>query len=406
MSGIREYRKEKLKSESVQDKADNGNKNDYNRKLQAHKLKTYAVIAGVAVLLIGIIAALIVINRQNSYSKYVIENTIRRTDSGYAEYLSYEDGFVRCSRDGVAYYTFGGTQKWNKPHEINNMSIVQRDDYFAVANIGANEIHIFNKSGYISTVNTNLPIVKISISNQGLVVAILEDKEADYINMYDRNGEKVYTIKTTVESNGIPTDISVSPDGKKLAVAFTSVKGLELSTSVVFYNFDEVGQNENERIVGGFDSYKDQLVGEVHFLNARDVVAVAENVISFYTVKEYPKLIKNIDISDEIRQVFYSENNFGYIYTDSEDKSRVMCVMDSAGNRLFEKTIDEKYSDFCFTESGVMMYGGKEFVLMNNKGKELTAMEFETEISEIIPTEGNKDYLYITTDKIYKIKFK
>ena len=52
------------------------------------------------------------------------------------------------------------------------------------------------------------------------------------------------------------------------------------------------------------------------------------------------------------------------------------------------------------------MYGGKEFVLLNKKGKVLTDMDFESELSEIIPTDGNKDYLYITTDKIYKIKFK
>ena len=34
-----------------------------------------------------------------------------------------------------------------------------------------------------------------------------------------------------------------------LSVAYTAVKGQELATSVVFYNFDEVGQNEVERIV-------------------------------------------------------------------------------------------------------------------------------------------------------------
>ncbi len=405
MSGIREYRREKQKNEASQDKSEK-TQNDYDRKLQAHRARTYGIILGTAILLIGVIVAVIVVRTQNSYSKYVIENTIRRTDSGYAEYFCYEDGYVRCSRDGVAYYSFNGTQKWNKPHEINNMSIVQCDGYFAVANIGSNEIHIYSKSGYISTVSTNLPIVRVSISNQGLVVAILEDKEADYINMYNQKGEKIYTIKTTVASHGIPTDISVSPDGKKLAVAFTSVKGLELATSVVFYNFDEVGQNENERIVGGFDSYENQLIGEVHFLNNKDVVAVAENVISFYTVKEYPKLIKNLELEYEINQIFYSDTGFGYVYTDSENKTEVLCVYDTNGSKLFEKVIDSKYSSFCFTASGIMAYGDKDFLLINSKGKDVAAMEFETEISKIIPAEDNKNYLYITTDKIYKIKFK
>ncbi len=405
MSGIREYRKEKLKNEVSQDK-DGKNRSDYDRKLQTHKIRTYGIFVGAGMILIGIIVALIVLKIQNSYSKYVIENTIRRTDSGYAEYFCYENGFVRCSRDGVSYYSFNGTQQWNKPHEINNMSIAQCSGYFAVADIGGNDIHIYSQNGYISTVSTNLPIVKISISNQGLVVAILEDKEADYINMYNQKGEKIYTIKTTVESNGVPTDISVSPDGKKLAVAFTSVKGIELTTSVVFYNFDEVGQNENERIVGGFDSYKNQLIGEVHFLNYKDVVAVAENVISFYTVKEYPKLIKNIEVEHEINQVFYSDNAFGYVYTDTENKRDMLCVFDTGGGKLFEKVIDDGYNSFCFTPSGIMAYGDKKFILMNKKGNDIAGIEFETEISKIIPTDDNKNYLFITTDKIYKIKFK
>ena len=393
MSDIKEYRKEHQE-------------NDYDKKLRTHKLKLYGIIGGIVVLVAVLATVLLIIKQKNSYSSYVTEYSVRRTDSGYAVYLCDESGYIRCSRDGAAAFSFKGTQKWNKTYEVNNISIAGQGNYFAVADTGNTGIYIFDKGGYISTVNTNLPIVKISISSQGLVAAILEDKEADYINMYDKDGSKLYSIKTTAQSDGIPTDISVSPDGKKLAAAFTSIKGTELATSVVFYNFGEVGQNENERIVGGFDAYGNQLVGDVEFLNGTSVVAVGENVISFYGIKEYPKLINNIEVNCKIEQIFYSNTNFGYVYTDEDDNLRKVCVYDSAGDKLFERKAEEQYTSFCFTEAGVMMYGDKEFLLINKKGREVIHSEFDGEISKIIPAGSNKDYLIVSLDKLYKIKFK
>lgn len=407
MAGIREYRRDKQKKESTGKKnQEEKGREDYDKKLRAHKLKNYGIMAVMAVFVVVLIVVIAVINYVNSYSDYTVENSARRTDSGYAVYLSDESGYIKCSRDGAAAFSFGGTQKWNKTYEINSLEVDECGKYFAVAGIGGSDIYIFNRDGYVSSVNTALPIVKISVSEQGLVVAILEDKDADYINMYDKDGNKIYTIKTTAESDGIPTDISVSPDGKKLAVAFTSVKGLDLSTSVVFYNFDEVGQNENERIVGGFDSYNNQLVGEVQFLNGTTVVAAAENIISFYMVKEYPKLVKNIEITDKIEQIFYSDTNFAYVYIDEENNKRVLCVYDTAGEKIFAKEVSESYTSFCFTEDGIMMYGGTKFMLINKKGKELISDEFETEISRILQAGDNKEYVFITLDKLYKIKFK
>ena len=56
MSGIREYRKEKLKNEVSQDK-DGKNRSDYDRKLQTHKIRTYGIFVGAGMILIGIIVA-------------------------------------------------------------------------------------------------------------------------------------------------------------------------------------------------------------------------------------------------------------------------------------------------------------------------------------------------------------
>lgn len=405
MSGIREYKKEKLKREPKAQSDSQDEADDFGKRLRNHNLRRYIIIAAAIVAAVTLVVVLIVNMVSNSYKGYVVEDYVRRTDSGYAVYMKSADGYVKFSKDGASAYTYEGKSRWNKTYEVSDMAIDHSGNYFAVADVGGNEIHVFNHDGFVSSINTALPIVKIEVSEQGLVVAILEDKEADYINMYGKDGSKIYTIKTTAVSDGIPVDMGVSKDGEKLGVAFTSIKGMDISTSVDFYNFSVVGQNENERIVGGFNTYGNQLVGEVEFLNNTSVVAVGENVLSFFTVKEYPKLVNNIEVTEQIDSIFYSENRFAYVYT-GENGHKNICVFTTSGDEVYTKEISADYTKYTFTKDGLMAYGKNVFILLNDKGKVLMEDEFEDDITEVINVGNNKEYIFVSPDKIYKVKLK
>ncbi len=405
MAEIRQYRREK--KENTSEVSTKETAQDYETRLRVHRQRMIAIAIVSAIVIIIVIFVLCLVKHKSSYSDYTVESTIRRNDSGYAQYFALSDEFIRCSRDGVAAYSYSGTQIWNRTFEISNRGIDFCGDYFAIGNLGGNEIFIFNKNGYVSSVNTSLPITSLCVSEQGLVVAVVEDTSADYINMYDKEGNKIYTIKTTVTSDGVPVAVTVSPDGKKLAVAFTSVTGLELSTSVVFYNFDEVGQNENERIVGGFDTYGDQIVPEIRFINSNTVLAFGENVISFYSVNEYPKLTKDVTVDYKIEKNFYSENYAGIVYTDTDNDGKTMLsVYDTSGERILNQEVDSKYTSYSFSESGILMYNDEECCLLNMKGKNIFSHSMEEEICALIPIGEKAEFLYVSTDKIYKIKLK
>ena len=82
--------------------------------------------------------------------------------------------------------------------------------------------------------------------------------------------------------------------------------------------FSEVGQNETERVVGGFNHYNDVLVGDVQFLSNNIAVAVGENVISIYKIKEYPSLEKEIQIDNTIDRVFFGTDYIGLVLDNSD----------------------------------------------------------------------------------------
>ena len=187
----------------------------------------------------------------------------------------------------------------------------------AVADINGSSAYSFNTSGQVGKADTSMPILQIEVSDSGKMAAVLEDNNANYINMYDTNGEKIYSVKTTLSGDGYPIDISISSDAKKLIASFIKVSGDEIKTNVVFYNFSDVGKNETERVVGGFN-YDDIIVGDVKFVNDTTAVAVGENVVSIYKIKEYPSLEHTINIDNEIQKIFCSDQYIGCLLYTSD----------------------------------------------------------------------------------------
>ena len=111
------------------------------------------------------------------------------------------------------------------------------EDCVAIGDINGNTVYVFNKTGMLGKIDTSLVISQIEVASNGAVVAVLEDNEANYINMYSKEGTKIYSIKTTVSGDGYPLDVSISNDATKLIASYVYVSGEDIKTNVVFYNF-------------------------------------------------------------------------------------------------------------------------------------------------------------------------
>lgn len=398
MADIRQYRKEKENMEKEHDE-------DYETRLRAHRIKlTRMVIIITAVVILAILIFSLVKNKSN-YTGYKVESQLRREESGHTEYISFGGKIVRCSKDGIAAFSYQGEPLWNSTYEVNNIAVDYSGSYLAVADLKGNKIYTFNSNGYITDINTTLPILQISVSKAGYVAAVLEDKNADYINMYTMAGEKAYTIKKTIGLDGVPLSISVSDDREKLVAAFTGVKGNSFKTSVVFYNFNEVGQNENERVVGGYD-YGETLVGKVEFINSTTVVAYAEDKISVYRIKEYPELVKEIAIDYNIEHIFSGNSYFGVVHRDDDTDKNILEIYNTSGNLVYSDKFDRSFTGYKFSGDNILIYGENECILSTLKGRIKYKNTFENGISNIIPINGKDEFIYINRDYVEKIKLK
>lgn len=377
-----------------------------------HRIKKHrrhmVIIAVIGVIVIAI-AVVLVMRLIDGYvfTSYSVTGSLNREDIESSGYIAYGDGYIRYSNDGAAYYTAKGKALWNQTYSMQKPQVKICEDCVAIGDINGNKIYIFNKNGNIGKVDTSLVISQIEVAANGAVAAVLEDNEANYINMYDKEGNKIYSVKTTLAGDGYPLDISISNDSAKLIASYVYVSGEEIKTNVVFYNFSEVGQNETERVVGGFNHYNDVLVGDVQFLSNNIAVAVGENVISIYKIKEYPSLEKEIQIDNTIDRVFFGTDYIGLVLDNSDSGELYkMVVYNFSGSKVCEAEFGTQVDNIQFDGSSVVMNNSTSFSVFNLKGKNVANMSFDMPASKVLPTGTRGEYILINTKYIQNIKLK
>lgn len=381
-------------------------------KQAAQKIKKHRrnIVIGVLIALVLAAIAGVILYKYldgRTYSSYTISTSYNRDDTETAQYKEYGSGYVRYSNDGITYIDRKNNSIWNETYSMQKPQVKECGDCIAVGDINGSSIYIFDKNGLKGTVDTSLSISQIEVGSQGVVVAVLEDNTANYINMYNTDGSKVYSIKTTLEGDGYPLDISISDDATKLIASFVYVSGEEMKTNVVFYNFSEVGQNETERVVGGFNHYDNTIVADVEFVNDTTAVAVGENVVSIYNIKEYPSLSKEINIENSIENVFWSSKYIGLILDNSETGDLYkLVVYDLSGNKVTEKTFSTQYDEIKFDSDSILLCSSNVWSVMNMNGKVLTTQTVELPIDTVLTTGSRGSYVLINSKYIQNIRMK
>ena len=140
-------------------------------------------------------------------------------------------------------------------------------------------------------------------------------------------------------------------------------------------------------------------------LNKKGRNAVGENVISFFKVGEYPKLVSELTLEFTVDKVFYSDKYVGLEYADRNNSKKVAVYAMSGG---YVATLDAggKYSQYAFAGDSLLMYGDSSVRLINMKGKVLFDGSIEEGIVEMIPISGDSEYICLGPDKLMRIEFK
>ena len=403
MANVRDYLKEKEKRQK------SINKIDYRKKSRSHKLTIFYRGALFVLLTIAVIVFFIIQWRNKIFTDSVITSSAPVTIVQGATVKNLGGNVLLYSKDGASCIDARGNAVWNHAYEMQTPLISVCNQMAAIGDYNGRTIYVMERDGEKGTINTNLPIRNFCVAGSGVVAAILDDADVTRIYVYDGNTnteEPLIYGKATMDRSGYPVSISLSPNGRLMMISYLYADSGSMKSSVAFYNFGEVGQNETDNFVGGYD-YMDTIVPYVQFMNNESSFAVSDDRIVFFSGAEKPTNIATNFLEEEVQSVHYNENYVGLVFhNQSGESAYYLDVYNASGDKVHSLFFDIEYADIFFNKDQIIIYNDSECQICNIKGADKFAGSFEKNISLLIPTSSVYRYIAVTTDSVDTIELK
>ena len=400
MINVRTYLQKKAERKAAESES-----RDFGALIQKHRLVRFARALFVF-LVFAVLGTLVYVQLKNQvYTSYMILSSIARQQYDGSVCLSYGNGFLSYSGDGISYTDAKGNAVWNQAYEMQEPMVRMAGTRVAVADYNGHIIYSIDQDGNYIEIDTNLPIREIAVSESGTVAAVLEDTNITWIYLYSSLGETIAYLRTTMQNSGYPSALSLSPDGSLLAVSYLTVDNGAAKSSVAFYNFSAVRQNYGDKFVRGSD-YANAVIPFLGFLDNETSFAVADNRLVIYGGGQRPKSTADVLLNEEIQSVFYNSSHIGLVFLDTTGKGRYrLDVYNTSGQVDTSLYFDMDYKDIILRGDDIIIYNETQCLLANMRGVERFNGDFETQYILFAPIRGNR-YLAVSQESIDTIEMK
>ena len=365
-------------------------------RLRREKVRRILVMA---VIIILAVCGTYLLLKNQSYGQARLATEYKNDISDSNNYASFAGGFIRYSRDGVVFLNKKNKEQWIQPVQLQNPIIEVRDEAFAVADNGGNSIFVFTEDGLKGEIETTLPIEKITVSNQGIVSAILKNENSPRIMSYDATGNILVEQQITMNTLGYPTALELSDDGTILAVSYLYTQGTSLKSRVIYYNFGETGQEETDNKVTT-DIYDNTVMADIFFMGNNRSVVIGDNCFAIYRGSDIPEKVSEVQIGQEIRSVFHSDRYIGFILLNRDKSGYELRLYNRSGNQILNREIDGDYSNVKIDGDEIIMYDGSNCCIVTITGILKYEGDLDVEILEMSRAAGLNRYYVMSVDEL------
>ncbi len=403
MSNVRDYLKEKEKRLGSIPGI------NYKDKIWSHRLAVFYRTALVLILIAAGVVFLMFQWKNKIFTDSVIVNSTPVTVVQGARVEKLGGNILLYSKDGMSCLDSKGGALWNQTFEMQNPMVSVSGHVAAVGDYNGRTIYVVNSGGQLGTVNTNLPIRKICVSESGVVAAVLDDADVTRILLYNGNENtetSIVDIKATMNKSGYPVSICLSPNGKLMAISYLYVDSGDMKTTVAFFNFGEVGRNQSDNYVSGYD-YLDTIVPYVQFMNNNTAFGISDDRIVFFEGSEKPANIATAFLEEEVQGVYNNESYVGVVFVNQTGENAYrMDVYSTSGNKVHSLFFDIEYSDIILNRDQIIIYNDLECQICNIGGVDKFTGEFEKPVTLLVPTSSVYRYVAVTGSSIDTIELK
>lgn len=368
------------------------------QKIKLNRMQ-WTIIIGLLVM-VGVLVYALVKNNRVSGS-YEVVTSLSRGDDTSVYYQIMRKGMIRYSKDGMAMTDKSGNLIWTQTYEMTSPAIAVSDPYVAVGDIGANTIYIFNEYGQLGRINTDVPIQEIRISAQGVIAAVLSDSATNYINLYDKQGNVLGSIKASLQNTGYPLAIALSSDATRLLASYLCMDGSTVKTRVISYNFSDT---QSKHVIDTLEL--EELYPKMEFLENNKAVMFGEKSFVLYNT-DTKEITAQQTFENEIASVFCSDQKIGFIFKASDENGQYyMEIYNKAGRKNSSVYFDFDYEGINVYDDEVILYNSQEMAVYQMNGRLKFTSTLNTSVTNIMASWESGMYWLVDDQSLREIHIK
>ncbi len=331
------------------------------------KLIRYVATAAAVVLLVVAAVSVKDYADHKTYHSYVVEKSEKKADS-VSKYAYCEGYVVRYSIDGAALIRQDLSQVWSCSYSMLDPRIDICGNHILLYDRLGTAIQLFDTRGPVTQFAADTPILEARISKKNTVAALQKDGENVNFVYYSENGSPIASGQSSVSDPGYPLALTVSDDGKSVAISYLTVEGGVVGTNLRFYDFSSNGKSSENNEVGK-DSWQGILTPEIQYLNGDECVAFRDNGFTVYKGRRSPSVSRSVDFENEIVSSFHDGSHMGFLFRSEDRNHRFeMKIYTTNGNLVSTAYVDQNFTRVHVCGGWVVFSSSSEFSVYSMNG--------------------------------------
>lgn len=386
---------------------DDADMKEYRQKIREHRLRILKRSMIFAVVLLLIVSGLGLYMAFRQYTGYDVRSSVERSDTAATRFAEFQGNILKYSNDGAFYLDAANELIWNQTYEMSNPQIDICEEYLAIYDKKGTKIYILTESKLQGSIETTMPIEQVCVAAQGTIAVLMRKNDTAYLELYDKEGKNLAQGEIHGEKGGYPIAIALSHDAIKLGVSMLDISDGKAKSTIAFYNYGSVGQNEIDNCVG-VATYEDMVIPELDFATNDRMIAYGDSKILIFEGTQKPQQTAEIVLEKQAQGIFHNGDYIGIV--TSNDDEEVTChlqIYNTSGKEVMQKDFDMEYSRIEFLSND-------EICIRNDYACDIYTLrgiykfhyEFDRELYQIIPGGTSLNYIFVLSDATERVRLK
>ena len=387
--------------------ADQGKKPTYKEQIKKHRdrIRIYRIFGALIAVIAVLLTVLFFTTRHYNRAEIVKVRDFPAEEGAVC--VNFDGRVLQYGPNGATCADANGRVRWSITYEMDQPIVSMSGGVAAIADYGGTTIYVMSVKKQLYTVNTSIPVHKVGVSESGGVAAILNDSTKSWIRLYSKEGKEIAYFIRSMEENGFPMDVAVSPDGEKVCISSLLMKDDSVVSNLSFYNFGKAGKKYDQNLVGYFE-YTNEVFPYVKFLGNKSCAAASDSrLVVFDTSAVEPQNSFNNMLTENLQGIFESENRIGLLFTDlTRENLYRLDLFGRDGKKEGSVGFTLVYNDIQIKGNKVYINNERSMQIYTVNGREIFNGGFDRAVKVLIPSKVLSGLGAVSENEIDKIKLR